>query len=94
MRLRRASVIVALSLLTSAATASAECAWVLWIETKAMSRDRAGNWSDASFDRNVHATRDGCEATLVRAIEIEDYSAKNAGIKVFRRGGEDVPDDL
>ncbi len=31
MRLRRASVI-ALSLLTSAATASGECAWVLWEE--------------------------------------------------------------
>jgi len=30
MRLRRASMIVALYLLTSAATASAECAWVLW----------------------------------------------------------------
>jgi len=30
MRLRRASVIVALPLLTSAATADAECAWVLW----------------------------------------------------------------
>jgi hypothetical protein len=29
MRLRRASVIAALSLLTCAATASAECAWVL-----------------------------------------------------------------
>jgi len=30
MRLRRASVIAALSLLAWAATASAECAWVLW----------------------------------------------------------------
>ena len=30
MRLRRASAIVTLSLLTSATTASAECAWVLW----------------------------------------------------------------
>jgi hypothetical protein len=29
-RLRRASVIVALALLTSAATAHAECAWILW----------------------------------------------------------------
>jgi hypothetical protein len=33
MRLRRASAIVALYLLTSAATASAECAWVLWISS-------------------------------------------------------------
>jgi hypothetical protein len=33
MRPRRASVIVALSLLTSATTAYAECAWVLWIRT-------------------------------------------------------------
>jgi len=32
MRLRWASAIVALSLLTSAATAHAECAWVLWVE--------------------------------------------------------------
>ncbi len=32
MPLRRASVIVALSLLTSTATAYAECAWVLWEE--------------------------------------------------------------
>jgi hypothetical protein len=30
MRLRRISLLVALSLLTSAATAYAECAWVLW----------------------------------------------------------------
>jgi hypothetical protein len=32
MRLRRASVIATLSLLTSAATAYAECAWELWGE--------------------------------------------------------------
>ena len=37
MRLRRASAIVALCLLASAATAYAECAWVLWQERPALS---------------------------------------------------------
>jgi hypothetical protein len=35
MRLRRASVIAALILLTSAATSYAECAWVLWFNPEA-----------------------------------------------------------
>jgi hypothetical protein len=35
---RRASLLVVLSLLTSAATAYAECAWVLWQERPARSR--------------------------------------------------------
>ena len=34
MQLRRASVIAAFSLLTSAATTYAECAWVLWTESE------------------------------------------------------------
>jgi hypothetical protein len=45
MRLCRASVIVVLSLLTSAATAHAECAWGLWIER--------GNWKLARRHRPV-----------------------------------------
>jgi hypothetical protein len=40
MRRRRASVIVAFSLLTSAATAHAECAWVLWKTATTASGDR------------------------------------------------------
>jgi hypothetical protein len=32
MRLRRATLLVAFSLLTSATTARAECAWVLWMQ--------------------------------------------------------------
>jgi hypothetical protein len=38
MLLRRASAIAAFSLLTSAATAYAECAWVLWQERPALSK--------------------------------------------------------
>jgi hypothetical protein len=38
MRLRRASAIVALCLLASAATAYAECAWILWQERPALSK--------------------------------------------------------
>ena len=34
MRLRRASVIALVSLLAWAATASAECAWVPWLESQ------------------------------------------------------------
>jgi len=40
MRLCRASLIVALSLLTSATTAYAECAWVLWAGTSGLPKDR------------------------------------------------------
>jgi hypothetical protein len=41
MRLHRASAIVALCLLASAATAYAECAWVLWQERPALSKQFA-----------------------------------------------------
>src|SRR6266545_3481110 len=36
---RRASLLVAFSLLTSAATAYAECAWVLWTQTVILNKD-------------------------------------------------------
>jgi hypothetical protein len=43
MRLRRkAALLVVLFLLTSAATAHAECAWVLWIETG------TGSWPEGT----------------------------------------------
>ena len=41
MRLRRAFVLVALYLLTATATAYAECAWVLWQERPALSKQFA-----------------------------------------------------
>ena len=44
MRLRRASAIAAFSLLTSAATAYAECAWVLWEKWDRMP-EKKGAWT-------------------------------------------------
>jgi hypothetical protein len=44
MRLRRASLLVAFYLLTSAATAHAECAWVLWSETTTYKPPRDVAW--------------------------------------------------
>jgi hypothetical protein len=54
-RLRRASVIVALSLLTSAATAFAECAWGRghWESTGAESRRRSGRFGVLVSGRRV-----------------------------------------
>jgi hypothetical protein len=46
---RRASLLVAFSLLTSAATAHAECAWVLWqqAETVALRPGGSSKWATA-----------------------------------------------
>jgi hypothetical protein len=43
MRLQGRTLLVALSLLTSAATAYAECAWVLWAGTEKNPRPLVGN---------------------------------------------------
>src|SRR2546422_203306 len=46
MRLRRASLlVVAFSLLTTAATAYAECAWVMWEQTEYFGKDRKMAWT-------------------------------------------------
>ena len=53
---RRARLLLALSLLTSAATAHAECAWVFWLEV-------SGPPSHESSSRPVSGwgTREACE---------------------------------
>jgi hypothetical protein len=44
MRLRRASVIAVLALLTSATIAHSECAWVLWLEATVGRDHRWATW--------------------------------------------------
>ena len=66
MRLRRASVIVAFSLLTSTATAYAECAWVLWGNTAVLD----GPKSLASVDPTVgYASKEECIRGLAATIK-------------------------
>jgi len=56
MRLRRASTIAALSLLASAATAYAECAWVLW----AKSHESLNTWQPSG----AHLSLRSCQTAL------------------------------
>ena len=83
---RKATPLVALSLLVSAATARAKCAWVLWTETNqqllrpdaAASRtiEKYPMWE---FDTNVHMTRDACEQALSREMKSAVASFSRAG---------------
>ena len=78
MRLRRASTIVALFLLASAATASAECAWVMW-SGKA---PRWANTTKAACEGNrrmrlfsfLLAERMGEDMTEARIAELEELN--------------------
>jgi len=55
---RRASLIVALSLLTSTATASAECAWALWL------RNDSSPWDVIQ----AFSTREGCIEAMSKQV--------------------------
>ena len=59
MRLRRASVIAVLALLAWAATASAECAWVFWLEA-----GDARTHESSSRPVSGWGTREVCEQAL------------------------------
>jgi hypothetical protein len=79
--------LVAFSLLASAATAYAECAWVLWSEEKTLERTKAEQitWT---FDRKVHETRKACESALPKAIDARVEVYQFMGHSVVRPGEE------
>jgi hypothetical protein len=70
---RRATLLVTLSLLTSAATAHAECAWVLWGEHVTWGEASPGGQERRQWEiSEVYDTRHAC------TVELKDEVAKLA----------------
>jgi len=61
-RVRKASALVTLLLLISAATAHAECAWVLWVKS---TQDFKSEWSTL----NAYDSRDRCQTKIRDSVE-------------------------
>jgi hypothetical protein len=66
---RRATLLLALSLLTSAATANAECAWVLWSWSE-WDEKRGKTWDS----EGVWTSREGC----LDRLGVHKWAAENA----------------
>lgn len=69
MRLGRASAIVALSLLTLAATARAECAWVLWRHTAAGPEGLSQIMTEDWDPMRAVESKEACQRIVVRPAE-------------------------
>jgi hypothetical protein len=81
-RLTGSTIRLALSLLTSAATASADCAWVFWLEV-------AGSKTDESSSRPVSGwgTRDACEQALTQKLASDSEKDTSMEMTVDRLAG-------
>jgi len=74
MRLARmASLLLALSLLTSAATAYAECAWVFWQEAIAPPTHEPSTWPVSAWE-----TKPACEQALAKKMASDTASSSKA----------------
>jgi hypothetical protein len=87
MRVRRASATVALCLLTSAATAYAECAWVLWSEIiRGTGKAKIGYELSAAY-----TTQKECDAMLQRTAAA--FKKKYAASSVIAQPNEVLIED-
>jgi len=69
---RRISLLVTFSLLTSAATAYAECAWILWEERPL----KSGEWRLATTSVLAFETKRSCDDTAAAANRSEASRAQ------------------
>jgi len=80
MRLRRASAISVLSLLAWAATASAECAWVFWLEA-----GDARTHESSSRPVSGWGTREACEQALTQKLASDSERNTEMDVTVDRQ---------
>ena len=85
MRLRRASVIAALSLLASAATAHAECAWVMWQHTALSGSSRV-----TTEPVDGHPTRQACGDAIKAALTTAEASRNETMLVTVNRADNSV----
>ena len=81
-RLRRASVIAALSLLARAATASADCAWVFWLEA-----GDARTHESSSRPVSGWGSRELCEQALTQKLASDSERDTDMEVTVERQAG-------
>jgi len=74
MRLQRASAIVVLSLLTSTATAYAECAWVVWMQV-ALST----GGPDQLTPLDAHPSKGACDQAKLQAQRVARDAERKVG---------------
>jgi hypothetical protein len=78
-RLSRARLLLALSLLTSVATACAECAWVFWEESTGPPLREGSTRAVSAWN-----TRDACEQALTQKLGSDsDMYSNNANTEVM-----------
>ena len=82
MRLRRASEISVLSLLAWAATASAECAWVFWLEA-----GDARSHESSSRPVSGWGTREACEQALTQKLASDSEKDTSMDVTVDPQAG-------
>ncbi len=80
--MRFASLLLAFFLLTSAATASAECAWVFWLEVSGSPTHESSSQPVSGWE-----TREACEQVLTPKLASDSEKDTSMEVTVDRQAG-------